>query len=96
MNVIKFNNTEFPVTSYNKTTNFYDGGMSSNAYAAIQVDNMADLTALAETQITSIKIYHYNTLIYNLDNINAHFDNINESLGEDQIYVTVNLTFVLE
>ena len=96
MNVIKFNNTEFPVTSYSKTTNFYSDSISSNAYATIQVSDMSDLMAVAETAITSIQIHHDNTLIYDLDNIDAHFDNINESLGEDQMYITVNMTFNME
>ena len=96
MNVIKFNNTEFPVTSYNRTTNFYNDGITSNGYAALETDNMAALNALAETPITSIEIFHDNTKIYDTGTINAHIDNINESMGEDQMYVNVSMTFIMD
>ena len=96
MNVIKLNNTEFPVTSYNKTTNFSNDTITSSAYAGIQVADMTTLNALAETTITSIQIFHENTKIYDTGEIDAHIDSINESMGEDQMYVSVNLTFNME
>lgn len=96
MNVIKFNNTEFPVTSYSKTTNFSNDIITSNAYAGIQVTDMTTLNALAETTITSIQIFHENVKIYDTGEIDAHIDSINESMGEDQMYVSVNLTFNME
>ena len=89
MNVIKLNNTEFPVTSYNKSTNFYEGSITSTAYMAI-------LNALAEAPVTSIEIYHENTKIYDTGEVNAHIDNITESMGDDQMFVTVNMTFNIE
>ena len=96
MNVIKLNNTEFPVTSYNKSTNFYEGSITSTAYMAIQVSDMAILNALADAPVTSIEIYHENTKIYDTGEVNAHIDNITESMGDDQMFVTVNMTFNIE
>ena len=96
MNVIKLNNTEYPVTSYNRTTNFFDGNITSNGYISIQTNDTSTLNTIAESPITSIQIYHENTKIYDTGEINAHIDSINEVMGEDQMYVNVNMTFVLE
>ena len=57
---------------------------------------MTTLNALAETTITSIQIFHENVKIYDTGEIDAHIDSINESMGEDQMYVSVNLTFNME
>jgi len=96
MNVIVLNNSEFPVTSYSKVTSFNGDNISSNAYLSLETDNIDTLNALGEVPITSIKIYHDDTLIYDLSNINAHIDTINENLGEDRIYINVNMTFISE
>ena len=96
MNVIVLNESEFTVTSYSKVTTFSDNTITSTGYIALQANNMEALEALGETPITSIKIYHDEALIYELENINAHIDLINETLGEDQVYINVNMTFIKE
>ena len=93
MNKIKFNNTEFEVESYNKSTYFNSESMSSNANCTLLTNNITGLNALAEESITSIQITHDNELIYDLQNINARIDNINEYLNGDRIGITIGLTF---
>ena len=93
MNVIKINNTEFGVINYNKVTYFGGETISSSASCTITVEDIADLNALAEVPITSIQIYHDEELIYNLQNITARFDNINEWLNEDHMDISVNIIF---
>ena len=93
MNTIKFNNTEFQVESYNKNTYFSGNTMSSNASCNIVTNDIESLNTLALNTITALQIYHDETLIYNLQNIQAHIDNINEYLNGDTISISINLTF---
>jgi len=96
MTTIKFNNTTFEVTTYNKNTYFGGETITSNASCNIRVNDMATLNALAEEPITTIQIYYENNLIYNLQDANAKIDNIGEYLGGDHMEVNVNLTFDME
>lgn len=93
MNKIVFNTTEFEVESYNKSTSFGGEVMTSNAYASLRTDDITVLNTLAQTTITNIKIYHDSNLIYDLQNISAKIDNINEYLNGDRMSINVNLTF---
>ena len=95
MNIIKLNDAEFQVESYNKTTTFSGENISSSAYCQVNTDNINTLNELAADPITSIQILHDGDLIYNLQNINAKIDNINESLSMDRIFINVNLTFTM-
>ena len=79
MNTIKLNNTEFTVSSYSRTTNFSGEGLNSYAYAMIDVPDAAALNAIAAEPVTSLQIFHNDTLIYDLGEINAHIDSINDS-----------------
>lgn len=94
MNTIKFNNTEFELDSYNKNTYFsMDGNINSNASCNISTSNITALNALAESSITSLQIFHNEELIYDLQNIDAHIDNINEYLNNDRMSISINMTF---
>lgn len=94
MDKIKFNNTEFEVESYNRNTSFSEGTISSSAYCSVKVQDIDEITELAQEPITSIQIIHDDTVIYDLDDINAQIDNTNESYnGGDRVYTNINLVF---
>ena len=93
MNTIKLNNTTFEVTSYNKSTYLSDQEIRSNATCSIKISDIADVNALMGVTITSLKIYHDETLIYNLADISAKLDNVNEYLNIDTVDVSLSLTF---
>ena len=92
MNKIKFNDVEFEVESYSKNTYFHEE-LSSNGSCSIITDNMDALNALAEVPITSLQILHDGEVIYNLHDINAKIDTINEYLSGDRMSINVNLIF---
>ena len=96
MNTIKLNNTEIPVTNYSKTTTFSEDTINSYAYTMVNASDMAALEALAATPITSLQIYHDGTLVYDLGEINARIDSINDSLSDDRVYTNINMTFITE
>ena len=94
MNTIKFNNNvEVEVDSYNKNTYFSGTEIISNGSCSVICDNTDALMELGQEKITNISIYHDDTLIYNLQNIHAHIDNINEYLNGDRVSVGISLTF---
>ena len=92
MNKIKFNDIEFEVESYSKNTYFHEE-LSSNGNCSIITDDMDALNALAEVPITSLQILHDGEVIYNLHDINAKIDTINEYLSGDRMSINVNLIF---
>jgi len=93
MNTIKFNNTEFQVESYSKNTYLSEGHIISNASCSVIVSDIAVLNALMQDTITSIQIKYNDDVIYNLQDISAHIDNISEYLNVDRMNINVNLTF---
>ena len=94
MNIIKFNNSEFEVESYNKSTYFsLSGSMNSNASCSLVAANVNTLMALALEPITSIQIEHDQKVIYTLNNITCHITNMNEYLSNDRMSVSLNLSF---
>lgn len=95
MNKIKFNNeVELQVESYNKNTYFNNNTMNTTANCSVITDDIAALHALANDKITSIIITCNDNVIYNLSNIDAKIENINEYLSGERMYINVNLTFV--
>lgn len=92
MNKIKFNDVEFEVESYSKNT-YFNNELSSNGNCSIITDDMDALNALANVPITSLQILHDGEVIYNLHDINAKIDNINEYLSGDRMSINVNLIF---
>lgn len=93
MNTIKFNDAEFTVVSYNKSTTFNGDNINSSAYCDIIPADIAALHALGDDLITTIKIYHDEELIYNLTDQEAHITNINEYLNNDHMNANVTLIF---
>lgn len=93
MNKIKFNNAEYEVNSYNKNTYFGGESINSTANCTLVTTDVTGLNALAAGTITSLQIYHNDTLIYDLQDINAHIDSINEYLNGERIDISVSLTF---
>lgn len=93
MNVIKFNDVEFEVISYNKNTYFNDDTITSSASCQIIVADMDVLNNLAKTVITSLQILHNGNIIYNLSDISVHIDNISEYLNVDRMDINVSLRF---
>lgn len=94
MKTIKFNNVEFNLDSYSRSTSFMTDTIISTGYCALSnVDNMSDLKSVAQEDITSLQIYCDENLIYSLEDINLHIDSINEYLQEDKMIVNLNLTF---
>lgn len=93
MNKIKFNNTEFTVETYNKTTYFSGETITSNASCTLTVNDVTTLNELVGVPITTIQITHDDTLIYNLTNISAHIDNVNEYLSMDRMNTNINIAF---
>ena len=96
MNIIKLNDTEFPIVSFNRNIYFYTNTVSSTAscdLGTMTPINQDKIDALSKTVITSLQIYHDDELIYNLSDIHAFINNINDMLSEDHIVTTINLTF---
>lgn len=92
MNTIKFNNEEFEVNSFNKST-YFNGQLTSAATCSLENTSLEILEPLLTTHITSLQIYHNDTLIYNLSNIDAKVDTINEILEDDRMGISLNITF---
>lgn len=93
MNIIKFNNVEFEVIGYNKSTYFSENAITSTANCQIIVIDMSILNDLTDETITSIQILHDGNIIYNLSDISAHIDNISEYLNVDKMDISVVLRF---
>lgn len=97
MSTITLNNEEFNFTSYNRNTYFSADSMSSSGYiGGLEGANLATrLQALAQTSITSITIKKEDeTVIYSLQDIDAHITNIDESYnGIDMVITNLNLQF---
>lgn len=93
MNTIKFNETTFPVESYNRNTYLSDGHIHGDGNCTVVANNLGTLTDLMDDTITVIQIYHDNELIYTADNLNANISSINEYLSDDRINISLNLRF---
>lgn len=93
MNTIKFNNLTLQVESYNKNTYFDGATVNSTASCSVVTSDLTALNELAEGTITTIQIYHDDTLIYDLQDINCRITNISEYLSEARMNITINLVF---
>ena len=93
MNTIKINNLELTVESYNKNTYFNGQTIASNATCNVITSDITTLHELMEEEITSIQIFYEGTLIYNLQNITARIESINEYLNTDRMNININFTF---
>jgi hypothetical protein len=95
MTTIILNNTEFELVSFNRNTSFYENNISSTANCDIRVSNSAALQALINTTITTLQIKYGNEVIYNLTDISAKINTMNEYLNTDHISTSLGLTFDL-
>ena len=93
MNKIKLNNMELNVDAYIRNTTFSGEEITSTGYCTINTDDISVLNSLGQEEITSIQIYHDDTLIYNASNISARVSAINEYLNEDKMTININLIF---
>jgi hypothetical protein len=93
MNKIKFDNTEFEVLSYSKTTYFNSESINSNGSCSILTDNIGTVNELAENPIDTIQIYHDNELVYDLQDANAKIDSINEYFTGERMNISINFSF---
>lgn len=94
MNVIKFNNTkEYEVSGYSKNTNINNNEKNSDANCTLITNDTSSVLELAEEPITSIKIYSSDNLIYELSEINANINQINEFLNGTHMEVNLYMTF---
>lgn len=93
MNKIQFNNSQFTLESYNKSTNFSGENITSTAYCTVVGNDITALITIAQEEITSLQIIHDDEVIYSLQDISAHIDSINEYLTDNRVVVNVNMTF---
>lgn len=93
MNIIKLNQLELEVESYSKNTFFTGENITSSGNCVVTTDNIEALNTLAENEITLIQIYHDSELIYDLSDISAHIDQINEYLANDHMSININISF---
>ena len=93
MNTIKFNNHSYGVYSFSKNTYFNDDGISSNANCSIETNDITSLHELAQEGIQTLQIYHDDTLIYNLSNLDGKLTSIDEYLSDDRVNINLNLNF---
>ena len=91
MNTIKLNNTTYEVLSFNRNTYFGGEEITSTASCQIKTTDISSVHALAQTTISTLQIYHDNTLIYNLTGVNGKLNSMDEYLMNDQINITINL-----
>lgn len=94
MNIIKLNNVELEVESYNKNTYFSGTVISSNGNCSIKTNNVTVINQLAEGIIDTIQIYHDNELVYDLQDANAKIDSINEYFTGERMNISINFSFL--
>ena len=93
MNIIKLNNVELEVESYNKSTYFSGTTVTSNGNCAVKTSNATAINQLAADTINTIQIYHNNELVYDLQNANAKIDTINEYFTGERMNIGINFSF---
>ena len=93
MITIKLNDYECQIDNYNRNTSISEGNFSSNGYASIVNGDVNELNALLGTSITSIEIYSNEEKIYDLKNISAEINSINEYLSGERIAYNVSMIF---
>lgn len=93
MNIIKLNNVEMEVESYNKNTYFSGTVVTSNGSCSVKTSNVTAINTLAEDFIETIQIYHDNELVYDLANAHAKIDNINEYFTGERMNISINFSF---
>lgn len=87
------NNTiELDINSFGRTTNFNSDNMYSQGYIVTN-SNASSLYSLAGEKITSLAIKKDDEIIYNLIDIDAKINSIDETLGLEQMTTNINIIF---
>ena len=93
MTTIKFNDTTFIVEGFTKSTSLINGSIHSTGNCSILLDGTDSVNSLLGIEITDIEIYNNDELIYNLDNLNAHDNNINEYLSDEKMRASFSIIY---
>ena len=90
---IKLNNYECEINSYNRNTSIMEDNISSNANITVINGEAEELNALLGTDIESIEITIDEDKIYDLKNLNAEINTINEYLSGDSMIYNIGIIF---
>lgn len=82
--------------SYNKSTGLSEDTIISTAYCEFINTNGFDFEGSISEPITSIKIYHDETLIYDLSDVTGHIEAINEYFNGEKMIMNMNIRFEIE
>ena len=93
MNKIKLNNLELEVEDYSKNTYFNGNIVECTGSCNVITNNVPAVIALGDAPITSIKIYHDETLIYSLEDTNVTVSSVSEYLDNGRMRVGMNFIF---
>lgn len=93
MSTIIINDTEFEFENYNRNTTYTDKGIVSDAYISTikNTNTLNDIQTLAQEQITSIKIKRDGEIIYELADLNAMIQSIDESYDGTRVNFNVHI-----
>ena len=94
MTTVVFNNdVEFDITEYNRSTQYNDGLMTSTCFIKFGEINNTNrgIYNLGNTTITSIKVKSDETVIGELNNLNAAISSIVENLNGTIIELSTNI-----
>ena len=90
MNTIRFNNSApIEIRDYSNGIFFRDGYIERTGTCTVALPNGSSLASLGENEITQIRIYNGENLIYNLENITGHIVSITEVLDEERVNVLI-------
>lgn len=93
MATLKLNNTEFEISEFNRTTYYTSEELNSNANVIVENTTVSALETLAHVEITSLQIINNGEVIYNLQNISATLDTINEYLKNGHMEISIGINF---
>ena len=94
MSKIILNNEEFNLSSYNKNTYYTGEVISSTGSCQLTDADIDTLNTMAQGKITSIQIVNDNNqTVYDLNDIDAKIDSINEYYSGMSMSITLNMTF---
>lgn len=93
MDKIKLNNTEIELLAFHRNTTFTGSTIVSEAGCSIVSNDRDALNALGFEKITTLQIYHDDQLIYDLQDIDATMDTINEYLDGDHVNLGLSIHF---
>ena len=86
---------KFGISSFSRNTTFNDGTMSSYAYASVipAAGTASYLQTAGLSEITRIQLRDENdAIIYDVNNLHAHLNSIDESLDGSVMHMSINLT----